>query len=223
MCSCSRAGNLLCCVGLSTSRQSHGCFAMNLFCTWVVNLVLLGGIGKEQLHCVWEAVTRQRLPVPTWTSLGAEWGMWVLTKNRDQAELKSQTQPPKYTLGTVLWLWVWDCCGITPSWLLGTVAQKHWMTWSDTGNFKDPGAAPFINVSVWCFTIKPRLFSEQFSQGLALCFVDFYCNEVDLKIMTFFFWRCDSSRGEALHMCRWRNENVQPENRCLFYHIFCFA
>lgn len=158
------------------------------------------------------------------TPLGAEWGKWVLTMNRDQAKLKSQTQPPKHTLGTVPWHCVWDqSLWNHPLPMVGNWSAEALKDLSDTGNLEDPGALPFIEVSVWCFTIKPRLFSEQFSQGLALCVAGSYCNRVGLKIMTFFFWKCDSSREEALHMCRWRNENVQPENRCLFSHTFCFA
>lgn len=161
---------------------------------------------------------------PPEPSLGAEWGKWVLTKNRDQAELKSQTQAPKYTLGIIPWHWVWDqSLRNHPLPTFGNWSTEALNDLSDTGNLEDSGALPFIEVSVWCFTINPRLFSEQFSQGLALCVAGFYCNRVGLKIMTFFFWKCDSSKGEALHMCRWRNENVQPENRCLFSHTFCFA
>lgn len=51
---------------------------------------------------------------------------------------------------------------------------------------EDVGTAPISEVSDQCFTVRLMLFSEEFSQGLALCAANFYCDEIALERMIFF-------------------------------------
>lgn len=131
--------SILCSLGPSIRRASHGAFVMNSFCARVVTLVLQGGAGREQPCCVCAVACQgaEGSPCPAEPPLALnETKGSLLTRVRDQAEAKSQTQPPKYTLDTVPSSWVWKRCGITPSWRLGIEAQMHWMTWSDTRNLQ---------------------------------------------------------------------------------------
>lgn len=95
--------------GLISSRQSHCTFAMNLFCTWVMNLVLQGGAEKGATAlCVRQSQGRGSVCPPE--------PPLVLNEAHECSQRLE-------TLGTVLWYWVWDQSLRNPS--LPSEAQKH--------------------------------------------------------------------------------------------------
>lgn len=157
---------------------------------------------------MWSSPSRGRgFPVTRWASLGTEWDKWAAwwqrSETKQKLSVKSDLQSLYLTQSHQA-----ECGNVVVSPPLDVWKLKHGCTeWLDQTCRKptgDLGTAPFQKS---LSSALPMLFSEQFSQGLALCAAKLYCNEIGLEIVIFILKVWWQQRGNPAH-CRWRNENV---------------